>query len=226
MDMYGKTSRSIPQKLVMLGLEICILAASYWILFLGGYNMFFPSNSLEGVFARHLTTFIFNCIVFARMLVTFFYLVKRAIPWEEAFDVPFAFAVYYIGFALLGYTSGHPLDVVDVLGIVIFFIGSFLNTFGELQRDAWKKKPENKGHLYTGGLFRYSMHINYFGDVLWVSAYAILTRNWYSAIIPAFLFVFFATYNIPKLDKYLRGKYGAEHEEYSRKSKRFIPFVY
>jgi protein-S-isoprenylcysteine O-methyltransferase Ste14 len=70
------------------------------------------------------------------------------------------------------------------------------------------------------------MHINYFGDVLWVSACAILTRNWYSAIIPALLFVFFVAYNIPKLDKYLRGKYGADFEEYSRRTKRFVPFVY
>lgn len=76
------------------------------------------------------------------------------------------------------------------------------------------------------GFFKYSMHINYFGDILWVIAYAVITRNWYSVSIPIFLFSFFVFYNIPKLDKYLQEKYGNSFEVYAIRTRKFIPFIY
>lgn len=147
-------------------------------------------------------------------------------PWEEAFSILFAFGLYYIGFAVLGFKSGQKIGPTEIIGILVFLLGSFLNTGSELARDSWKKRPENKGRLYTSSLFRYSMHINYFGDLLWLSGYAIVTRNWYSVIIPALLFCFFAFYNIPKLDTYLESKYGDQFDDYRRKTKKFIPFIY
>ena len=93
--------------------------------------------------------------------------------------------------------------------------GCILNTAGELLRDTWKRNPHNKGRIYTTGLFKYSRHINYFGDVLWVIAYALVTRNWYSSVIPVFLFSFFAFYNIPKLDTYLHEKYGKDYDKWN-----------
>lgn len=147
-------------------------------------------------------------------------------PWEETFSILFAFALYYVGFALFGYRSTQNIDFVDILAIGIFLLGSFLNTGSEIARDKWKKDLNNSGQLYTIGLFKYSMHINYFGDLLWVSAYALLTRNWYSITIPVFLFCFFTFYNIPKLDAYLSSKYGKQFEEYRNITKKFIPFIY
>ena len=153
-------------------------------------------------------------------------MLDRKMPWQEVFSIPFAFTLYYIGFALFVYRTNTKIDALDYFSIFLFLFGSFLNTFSELQRRKWKKKPENKGHLYTKGLFAYSMHINYFGDFLWVIAYALITRNWYSIFIPIFLFLFFVFFNIPKLDEYLQQKYTEEFAEYKSKVKSFIPFVF
>ena len=225
MDMYGQKDKSIPQKTVMKLFEFIILAVSFRILFGSGYTEITGYRGEPGLFSRHALLFVFNCIVFIRMTFTMFYLIKRKIPWEEAFSIPFAFALYYIGFAMLGYTCRTELSFLDDIAIALFLSGSYLNTGSELARDKWKKDPANKGKLYTIGLFRYSMHINYFGDLLWVIAYAIVTRNIYSVFIPVFLFSFFAFYNIPKLDKYLAGMYGKQFEEYSMRTKKFIPFI-
>ena len=229
MDLYGKEGKSLPQKTLITVLEILIIVLSYWILFDNGYYkiLFFanPSGG-EGIFIRHLIIFIFNLIVFFRILLTTFYLIKRKIPWEEAFSIPAAFALYYIGFAMLGYKSTFAISYLDVIAILIFLFGSFINSYSEILRDKWKKQPENKGKLYTTGLFNYSMHINYFGDLLWVMGYAIITRNWYSILIVAFLFTFFAFYNIPKLDSYLKEKYGESFTQYSQNTKKLIPFIY
>ncbi len=108
----------------------------------------------------------------------------------------------------------------------IFPTLSVLNTGGEILRNQWKKNPDNKGKMYTGGFFKYSRHINYFGDLLWVTAYADITRNWYAVSIPVLLFCFFAFYNAPKLDKHLRDKYGKDYDDYASKTKMLIPFIY
>ncbi|MBI1221171.1 MAG: DUF1295 domain-containing protein [Bacteroidetes bacterium] len=155
-----------------------------------------------------------------------FFLLKRKIPWEESISVPLAFAMYYIGYPLFVLPVDMPVDSYDYLTIVLFVLGCFLNTGGEVLRDRWKRNPENKGKLYTGGLFKYSRHINYFGDLLWVTAYALMTRNPYSAFIPVFLFCFFAFFNAPALDKYLKKKYGEQYDAYAKKTKMLIPFLF
>jgi len=227
MDLYSKKEKSIPQKISLLLLELVILGLSYWILFEGGYERIFsPDPPTTGNEDRHMILFTFNAVLVLRMGITMFYLLKRRIPWEEVFSIPFAFAIYYIGFAMFGYKSEAEIDFIDIFAILIYVYGSYLNTGSELFRYRWKLKPENKGKLYTTGLFRYSMHINYFGDLLWVVAYAMISRNWYSISILVFLFCFFAFFNIPKLDAYLSSKYGEQFEEYRKKTKKFIPFIY
>lgn len=229
MDMYGRYDKSIPQKTVIVILEIILLWISWKILFHHSGDVilkWFGAENAGGGFARSVVIFSFSVIVFLRITIAMFTFVKRKIPWEESISIPFAFALYYVGFALFVLTSSAPLGWIDYAGILIFLCGSFLNTFSEWQRHQWKKKPENKGKLYTEGLFRYSMHINYFGDLLWVTGYAILTRNIYSWIIPVFLFCFFVFFNIPKLDEHLKSKYGDQFEEWRKRTKRFIPFIY
>ncbi len=229
MDLYGQKSASLPQKTVIVLLEMLFLWLSYWILFQDGGALILHWLGIKetgGSEIRRIIIFTFSLIVFLRLSVTLFYLLKRYIPWEESFSIPIAFALYYVGYSLFVFHSSDTLGLVDYFAILLFLFGSFLNTFSELQRHFWKQKPEHKGKIYTRGLFSWSMHINYFGDLCWVTAYALITRNIYAIVIPVFLFCFFVFYNIPKLDHYLASKYGTEFEEYRQKTKKFIPFVY
>ncbi len=229
MDLYSKKSKSIPQKLILNLSELILIYLVYLILFRDLGNTIYSWMGLpfpEGNYHRRLITFTFTIVVFIRFAFMMFYLLKREMPFEEVFSVTFAFALYYVGFALLTIDSNIPITSIDYLGIFIFLLGSIINTYSELQRNKWKKKPENKGKLYTEGLFKYSMHINYFGDFLWVSGYAIISRNWWSVTIPLFLLGFFVFYNIPKLDDYLESKYGDQFRNYQKRTSRFIPFIY
>ncbi|WPP51937.1 DUF1295 domain-containing protein [Catalinimonas niigatensis] len=229
MDLYGQKGKSIPQKIVIIALELLLLRISYWILFENGGQDILSGLGMEevaGLRERKIIVFTFSWIVFLRMSFMMLYLLKRKIPWEESLSVPMAFALYYIGFSLLVLPTDQPVDYVDYFGIALFLVGSFTNTFSEFQRHLWKQRAENNGKLYTKGLFRYSMHINFFGDLLWVSAYAIITRNYYSVAILLLLFCMFAFFNIPKLDHYLQSKYGQQFEKYRSKTKKFIPFIY
>lgn len=229
MDLYGQHSKSIPQKIVIHVIEIIFLWLSYWILFQNGGQWLETKlhihNSSVG-YNRRKIIFAFNVIIFLRLAYMMFFLLKRKIPWGESINIPFAFALYFIGYPLFVLPTSKPVDGIDYVAIALFIIGCFLNTCGEILRNRWKKVPVNKSKLYTQGLFRYSRHINYFGDLLWVTAYAVITRNWYALSIPAFLFCFFAFYNAPKLDSYLKNKYGKAYDDYAKKTKMLIPFIY
>ncbi len=223
MDLYSRKDASLPQKLIILGSEAALILLSYLVLFTGVLSA--GGKPPLGDLGRRIVLFGFNIVVFARLLLTLFHLLRRRIPAEEAVSVPLAFAVYFVGFALLGRATRLPLDWVDGLGAALFLLGSFLNTASELQRHRWKRDPANQGKLYTQGLFGLSMHINYFGDLLWVSGYALLTRNPFSALIPVLLFLFFYLYNIPKLDAHLAARYGQQFQEYRSRTRRFVPLV-
>jgi len=62
-------------------------------------------------------------------------LLKKAIPWEESFSVPFAFVLYFVGFALFALPISKPIDFIDIFGVVLFVVGSVLNTGGEILRN-------------------------------------------------------------------------------------------
>lgn len=229
MELYGKNSKSIPQKIIINILELLILWLSYWILFQdGGFylNKYFHIQNSIGYLDRRIIIFSFNIIIFIRLAFMMIVFLKRKIPWQESVSVPFAFALYYIGFSILVLPTNKTIDWIDILAIFLFLFGCYLNSWSEYQRNKWKFNTENKGRIYTEGLFKYSRHINYFGDILWVTAYSVITRNWYSITLPIFIFCFFAFYNAPKLDNYLKSKYGNEYDEYAKKTKMLIPFLY
>ncbi|MBK5212465.1 MAG: DUF1295 domain-containing protein [Flavobacteriaceae bacterium] len=229
MDLYGQKSKSIPQKIVIHVIETLLLWLSYWILFQNGGDWFEQylhiHNATENI-DRKIIIFTFNIIIFFRLAYMMIVLLKRKIPWEESVSVPFAFALYFIGYPLFVLPISAPIDGLDYFAIGLFIIGSVLNSGGEILRNKRKKKPENMGKIYTKGFFKYARHINYFGDILWVIAYALITKNVWSATIPVFLFCFFTFYNAPKLDKYLKEKYGSDYDIYARKTKMLIPFIY
>ncbi|NOR82426.1 MAG: DUF1295 domain-containing protein [Ardenticatenales bacterium] len=224
MELYGQKSRSILQKAIIILLETVILAASWHLLFGDGLSRM-GVDLQPGDPTRRILVFSFNCVVYVRMWITMTFLLKRRIPFAEVVSIPLAFALYYIGYSLLVYQTSRPIDGIDMIGVSIFVLGSLLNTVSEMQRDGWKRDPANQGRLYTEGLFGYSMHINYFGDWLWVIGYAVITRNWYSIAIPIVLFGFFVFFNIPQLDSYLSARYGEQFDRYRENTRRFIPFV-
>ena len=183
---------------------------------MAGWFGFAPAEALP---VRRFVILAFSAVTLCRFVFMMFSLMHRAISFEEMASVPLAFAVYYVGFALLVLPSTAPLDVWDGFGIAVFALGAVFNTGGELQRKRFKADPANKGKLFTGGFFALSMHINFFGDVLWVAGYAIVARNLWGGLIPLFLLVFFASYNVVLLDRHLAAHYGEQFEAYRKRTK-------
>lgn len=160
-------------------------------------------------------------------MITGLYLLERKIGWGEAAVVAAWVAFIDILFAFLGGTNPKsPSPVVTATALIIYAAGSILNTGSELQRKWWKQHPMNKGRLYTEGLFRYAVHINYFGDELLFTGYALLTGIAWALLVPVVMAAGFVFFNIPQLDQHLRDHYGSDFEGYARRTKKFLPFLY
>ena len=225
---YGQYSKNIPQKIFLNLLELLILWISYMILFNGWGDIILgwlkiPTH--EGNHLRRSSIFTMEILIFLSYVATTVFFVRRKISWIEALNLPIAFALYYIGFALLGYNSMQAVNWIDWLGVALVIIGASFHFVAELERHIFKKDPQNKGRLYTKGLWSLSRHVNYFSDLLWVTGFSLITRNWWSVLIIIFLFTFFYFYNIPLQEKYLAEKYGEQFQEYKQKTKSLIPFI-
>ncbi|WP_264449027.1 methyltransferase family protein [Bacillus cereus] len=214
--MYGINRPTIKEKNLILVAEIIYLIIAYYLLFI--------THAKSGV---SLGLFIALIITALRLTAMMFIWLPRGIAWQEAIMNSIAFGIYYLGFPILMITSKQdPNLIVLVIGWVLFLGGSILNTVSELLRKPFKDNPANQGKLYTGGLFKYAIHINYLGDCLWVLGLALISNNIYSLLIPLGLFIVFVFDYIPKSDDYLQNKYGEQFTVYKQKTKKLIPFIW
>jgi steroid 5-alpha reductase family enzyme len=166
-------------------------------------------------------------VYFLRFILTGLYLLKRKMGWGEAAIVSGWVFFIHILFAYLGGNNPKAISpAVATIALVLYGAGSVLNTGSELQRKVWKDRPENRGRLYTQGLFRYAMHINYFGDELLFTGYALFTGIAWALLVPLVMAAGFLFFNIPKLDRRLHEHYGSDFEIYSGRTKKFVPFIY
>ncbi len=214
--MYGINQSTIKEKILIVVAEMIYLVIAYYLLFI----TYDKSGIALGLFIALIITAL-------RLTAMMFIWLTRGIAWQEAIMNSMAFGIYYLGFPILMITSNQdPNVVVLILGWVLFVGGSMLNTVSELLRKPFKDNPDNQGMLYTGGLFKYAIHINYLGDCLWVLGLALISNNIYSLLIPLGLILVFVFGYIPKSDDYLQSKYGEQFTVYKLKTKKLIPFIW
>jgi len=118
-------------------------------------------------------------------------------------------------------------NLIDKLGIILFTIGSILETGYDTQRWVWKQDPANAGKPYVEGFAKYVAHPNYLGFTLWRTGYFIVSGNIYaSTLIPLSSCYYFIFNAIPNLQEYNKKKYGKLYEDYLAKTWNFIPFLW
>jgi hypothetical protein len=105
---------------------------------------------------------LFACVVLtvARAATTLFMFVKREVPWGEAASGGGLIGFMFFLFLRDGLRAPQPLAFADSVGALLSLGGSYVGTASEYSRHLWKSRPENEGHVYPGGLFRYCRHIN------------------------------------------------------------------
>jgi len=226
-------TKSNYEKWTFILLHFAIILFALWLMIFDRLNT--VANSLDQVWSfsdpiRAIVLLSVATLYFLRHILTLFYLLARKVSWGEVFGLIVFMALFEIGLLLIGGGTFRDNSIafswLDILALALLVIGSYLNSFSELQRKWWKQDPSNKGRVYTKGLFSHSMHINFFGDVVLFTGWALLTYNFWTFALPLFMALMFIFFHIPTLDKYLRERYGEEFILYEERTKKFIPFIY
>jgi steroid 5-alpha reductase family enzyme len=129
---------------------------------------------------------------------------------------------------LLVNTSQLPgLTVLDACAIVLWIFGFCWEAISDQQLFNFMRNPENKGKVLDTGLWRYSRHPNYFGEiVMWWAVYLIalsVPYGWTSIVAPitiTFLLIFVT--GIPLLEKAMENNLA--YQEYKKKTSVLIPW--
>ena len=113
------------------------------------------------------------------------------------------------------------------LGAIIWLIGFIFETLGDWSLYKFLQKPENRGKVMDKGVWKYTQHPNYFGEVtqwwgLFVIALAV-PFGWITVIGPAYItFQIIKVSGVRLLDKHFEGN--EEYQAYKRKTSSFIPW--
>jgi len=224
-DQYGS---SLWNKSVFSGCILITIFATLWLMFTdyATSNTWLKQYQLSGDLVRRVL--IASCLIiyFVRLQVTVWVFQKRKWTWLETIAITVLMSFVLYAFAKGGGNNKQVVGVIEVIGILLYLSGSYINTHSEYSRHVWKLREENKGRLYTRGLFSLSMHINYFGDIVLFTGLAMVTHSLSMLVIPLIMAVNFVFNIIPSLDRYLEKKYKDEFRDYSKKTKKFIPLIY
>jgi steroid 5-alpha reductase family enzyme len=119
------------------------------------------------------------------------------------------------------------LALLDFIGIIVWLVGFFFEAVSDYQLFEFTKNPANKGKLMKYGLWHYSRHPNYFGEVvMWWGIFLIALNvpYGYLALISAGTITFLLLFvtGIPWVEQALAKN--PEYPEYKRTTSIFIPW--
>lgn len=122
--------------------------------------------------------------------------------------------------------ANNSLYILDFIGLLVWIIGFYFESTGDSQLKTFISNPANKGKLIETGLWRYSRHPNYFGEVTqWWGLFIIalsIPQGFITIIGPitiTILILFIS--GIPLLEKKYEGR--KDFEEYKKRTSIFIP---
>lgn len=114
------------------------------------------------------------------------------------------------------------------VGILLFLIGLFIETVGDIQLRRFKRDPANQGVLMDKGLWSWTRHPNYFGDaVVWFGLTLIALESAYGlwVIFSPFLMLYFlyALSGKGLLERMMARRY-PDFADYQRRVSGFLPW--
>ena len=133
---------------------------------------------------------------------------------------------------LLDQDDPPGLGAWSIAGAAVWLVGLLIEAVADAQKAAFRANEENRGRFVASGLWRYSRHPNYFGEMLvWWGLFLyvvpVLHGGAFAVVIgPVFitLLLLFVS-GIPLLEKSADEKYGSDgaYRDYKRRTSILVP---
>lgn len=138
------------------------------------------------------------------------------------------------GAAWIAITAQHRvgIDPFAVIGLIVWLIGLGFEVVADLQKSGFKADPAHAGRFIDTGVWSWSRHPNYFGEILLWIGVAIVTLpvlqgwQWVALASPVFVAALITKVSgIPLLEAKADAKWGGQpdYEAYKAKTSVLIP---
>jgi len=209
--------------------------------------IFFKSNTVESINLGSLvlSTFI---IIWSLRLGTFLFLrIKKAGKDRRFNEIKKSFSWFFMTFsvsgmwvticsicALTGIANGIIFSSTTIIGIIIFTIGFAIEIIADSQKTKFRAKDENKDKFISSGLWKYSRHPNYLGEIiLWlgislISFSSLEGFQYITLISPIFTYLLLVNVSgINFLEKSGKKKWGHldSYKKYLKETPRLFGFL-
>ena len=120
-----------------------------------------------------------------------------------------------------------------LIGFLVWLFGFGFEVLADVQKSQFKADPANKGKFINTGLWAWSRHPNYFGEiVLWIGVAIIALPilrgwQWVTLISPVFVFVLITRVSgLPMLERRADEKWGGQddYEAYKKRTPVLVPW--
>jgi len=92
------------------------------------------------------------------------------------------FGKFWLGQAITAWVLTLPLTIaqyrgdrvnyLSLAGVLVYATGLVIETIADYQKFVFKQDPKNKNHWIDSGLWKYSRHPNYLGEIMvWIGVY-------------------------------------------------------
>ena len=209
--------------------------------------IFFKSNTVESfnLGSLALSSFI---IIWSLRLGTFLFLrIKKAGKDRRFNEIKKSFSWFFMTFsvsgmwvticsicALTGIANGIIFSSTTIIGIIIFIIGFTIEIIADSQKTKFRAKDDNKDKFISIGLWKYSRHPNYLGEIiLWlgislISFSSLEGFQYITLISPIFTYLLLVNVSgINLLEKSGKKKWGhlESYKIYKKNTPRLIGFL-
>ena len=123
------------------------------------------------------------------------------------------------------------LDGFAFIGLAIWICGFLVESIADYQKRIFRKNPKNTGKFISTGLWKYSRHPNYFGEiVLWTGIFIIAIPvlqgwQWLAVLSPVFVYILLTRVSgVNMLEEIADKRWGGEkdYEEYKNNTSVLI----
>lgn len=177
------------------------------------------------VWAGRLGTFLFRRIQAAGKDGRFDQIKTSFIRFLMAWMLQGLWVTLTAGAAFAAITSGEKTSfgVVGFIGLGVWLAGFAIEVVADSQKSAFRKRPENAGRFINVGLWAWSRHPNYFGEILLWTGMAIMVvpalAGWQylTLISPVFVAMLLTRISgVPMLERRADKKWGGQpdYEDY------------